>query len=370
MALDFSKIGPWNKIKEVEVDGQKMVRIPKFYHGRITAPVGSQHEGKTLFVVSDIPREGLHVHPAFMWKGEELPYFEYGAYEASNADDPNGTMYDSTGYSKILTGHKACSLPNVHVWNRIYKEEAVTACEARNTGASGSEQYGWHLHNIYETSAIAILMLAEYGATNMQDIIGRGNVDQTWDTSTNFGGLGADKNVLTGASDAVYRGIHELWGNCWEHTDGAYTDTAGVLYILSNKMDGTYVTTSYTGGTGGKESSGGGTGATSTKCRSGYMVELTNATGTNYDLTDIICPSVYDTEQANGTFHDSATYVPKNIWGSSERTTTNTERYRPQTNVYTHGGFAVGSVVGPFFWHVSCGSAHADRGFRLARRPV
>ena len=52
MALDFSKIGPWNKIKEVEVDGQKMVRIPKFYHGRITAPAGSQHEGKTLFVVS------------------------------------------------------------------------------------------------------------------------------------------------------------------------------------------------------------------------------------------------------------------------------------------------------------------------------
>lgn len=368
MALDFSKIGPWNKIKEVEVDGQKMVRIPKFYHGRITAPAGSQHEGKTLFVVSDIPREGLHVHPAFMWKGEELPYFEYGAYEASNADDPNGTMYDSTGYSKILTGHKACSLPNVHVWNRIYKEEAVTACEARNTGASGSEQYGWHLHNIYETSAIAILMLAEYGATNMQDIIGRGNVDQTWDTSTNFGGLGADKSVLTGASDAVYRGIHELWGNCWEHTDGAYTDTAGVLYILSNKMDGTYVTTSYKGGSGGTATNSSTSGVAAR--HDGFMVELSNATGTNYDLTDVFAPSVLGKEATEATFHDTSWYVPKNFYGTNERTTTNTERYRPQTNVYTHGSFPGGSVVGPFLWGVSHGRADAFDGFRLARRPV
>ena len=362
MALDFSKIGPWNKITTVTLDGQQMVRIPKFYFGCFDAPAGSQHEGKKLYTISDIPREGLHIYPAFVKDNKVMDCFYYGAYEASMEGYPNGDHWDSTGLQRVMTGPKACSLPDVHVWNYVFNEEAKTACEARNVEDGTDEQQGWHLHNVYEVYAIAMLMLAEYGRTDFVDIIGAGNTGKTWTKKNNT--YGDDQTMNTGTTDAVWRGVHELWGNVWEHYTGITTDEYGNLSILNHKMDGTYITTTAGFPSGGMTNNGS-NGAT---FKQGWPVTFRTDSGDGYDLKDIFCPETLSSEtyaQGNtlGSIHDHAWWLPKNIYGTDANI-----GYRPQTSGYCHGSFADSSgAVGPFVFNVRNGDSAAHHSFRLAK---
>lgn len=366
---DFDRIFPYCEMQEVEVDGQKLIQIPRFYIRNEVLNDGVAYAGKYAAQISDRPKTGFHIHPAFVKNNAVLSCIQYGAYEASMAGYPNGDHYDSSGKTKVISNIKACSVANAKPWNYIFKEEAALACAARNTGTDGSEQSGFHLHNIYEVYAIAHLMLIEYGASNMQELIGRGHVDQTWTTSGNQ--FGDDKTVKTGTTNAVWRGIHELWGNVWEHTDGAYTDANGQLYIFSNRMDGTYVATGFNGPSADTMNNPGTqTGATTYKQRAGFMKSFSHLKGAEFDLGDVICPSVLvgastDASPA-GSIHDHAWHTARNHAGSTVRDTGN-ERYRPQTDFYAHGSFGHASRVGPFVWYVNLGSAGANNGFRLAR---
>jgi len=365
---DFDKIFPYCEMKEVEVDGQKLIQIPRFYIRNEVLNDGVAYAGKYAAQISDREKTGFHIHPAFVKNGAVLSCIQYGAYEASMAGYPNGDHFDSSGKTKVINNIKACSVPNVKPWNYIFKEEAAAACAARNTGEAGSEQSGFHLHNIYEVYAIAHLMLIEYGASNMQELIGRGHVDQTWTTSGNI--FGDDKTVKTGTTNAVWRGIHELWGNVWEHTDGAYTDANGQLLIFSNRMDGTYVATGFTGPDADTKVSGSGTGASAYQRREGWMKSFSHLKGNEFNLGDVMCPSklvgASTDASPGGSIHDYGWYIPRNMYGNTARDTGN-ERYRPQTEFYAHGSFNIGSVVGPFIWSLNHGSASASSGFRLAR---
>lgn len=358
MATDFKKIYPYSGIEPVTIDGQKMVKIPKFYVKVGIAPEGAVQAGKKCWWISDRKRAGYHIHPAFVYKGKVMDSFYYGAYESSVEGFPNGDRWDSTGRQRVMTGYKAASIPNAHVWNYIFKEEAMTACQARNTGTD--EQAGWHLHNVYEINAISILMLIEYGRTDMVNAIGTGNSGMGW--TTNGNPYGDDKTVLTGKSNAVWRGIHELWGNCWEHYDGIYTDDAGKLYIFSNQMDGTYVPTGVGMPTADETFPNNGR-----YHYRGWMKSFSEVSGDKFDLKDVFCPSVlkgtYDGSNADGTMHDFGWWTQKNYGGSSP-----TANFRPQTAGYCHGSFNDSArSVGPFIWDVHNGYANAHNGFRLAK---
>ena len=211
-------------------------------------------------------------------------------------------------------------------------------------------------------------MLVEYSATNMQDIIGRGNVDQEWDASTKFKRYGADRTVPTGTTNAVWRGIHELWGNCVEYADGAYTDTTDTLYIFSKQMDGIYVKTSYKGGTGGTTEKGNISGVALS--RSGYILSLSNLNEANYDFTDCFIPAEFVAKQEEGTFHSLSGIGPENMWTASELKVPDEYAQRPQTSLHVHGGFISKSTVGPFSIGVGYEVPYASSGFRLARRPI
>ena len=360
MAQDLKSVYDFDKIVPVTVDGQYMVKIPKFYVKVGNAPETSQNAGARTIWITSQPRDGFHIHPAFVYNNKVMDSFLYGAYEASMEGYPNGNKWDSTGKQRVLTGYKACSLPNVHVWNYVFNEEAQTACKARNTGTD--EQQGWHLHNVYEVYAIAILMLVEYGRTDFVNIIGAGNTGKTWTTKNNT--YGDDQTVNTGTTNAVWRGIHELWGNCWEHYTGITTDTSGKIQILNHKMDGTYVATNAGFPSGGTTNNG----SNGLTYKEGWPVTFRDDSGDGYDLKDIFCPATLSTEtyaQGNtlGSIHDYAWQIPKNVWG-----TTSNVNYRPQTAGYCHGGFSNSSgAVGPFIFNVGGGSANANCGFRLAK---
>ena len=53
MSINFDITAPWSGITDVTVDGQEMVKIPKFYYKRGNAAVGSKREGKTGWWVCD-----------------------------------------------------------------------------------------------------------------------------------------------------------------------------------------------------------------------------------------------------------------------------------------------------------------------------
>lgn len=352
---------PWAGIKEVVIDGQHMVKIPKFYI-KVYYPMFGDAKGKRTILISDKPKKGFHIYPAFVKDNKVMDCFYYGAYEASMEGFPNGDKWDSSGKQRVLTGIKACSLPNVHVWNYVFNEEAKKACEARNTGTG--DQAGWHLQNVYEVYAIAILMLVEYGRTDFVDVIGKGNTGKTWTTKNNT--YGDDQTVKTGASDAVWRGIHELWGNVWEHYTGITTDNSGKLSILNHKMDGTMVAT------GIEQPSGGAKAASSNSVKAqytdGWPITLCDKSDTGYDIKDIFCPATESAEtsaQANtlGSVHDYALWRPYAAFVS-----TATADMRPQTSGRAHSSFFYSTnASGPFFFNINCDYAHADVGFRMAK---
>ena len=359
MAQDLTSVYDYDAIQSVIIDGQYMVKIPKFYIKAGYPGETSQNAGKRTIWITSKPRDDFHIYPAFVRNNKVMDCFYYGAYEASMEGYPNGDHWDSTGKQRVLTGLKACSLPNVHVWNYIFNEEAQTACNARNTGTG--EQAGWHLQNVYEVWAIAMLMIVEYGRTDFVNAIGTGNCLNKWTTSKNV--YGDDYTVNTGSSTAAWRGIHELWGNCWEHYTGITTDAAGKLSILNHKMDGTLVAT------GIGEPSGGTKSTSNSRTRTdGWPITLHDESGTGYDIKDIFCPATESTQtytQSNtlGSIHDYSWWMPKDMYGTSSNA-----GYRPQTAGYCHGSFAYSSsVCGPLLFSVINGYANADIGFRLAK---
>ena len=311
MAIDFNKTYPWSDIETVTIDGQIMVKIPKFYVKYDTIPAGRDNAGKKAHWVSERHLSGYHCHPAFIRNGEETDCFYIAAYEAYNAGSG-----------------KAGSAANQTPWVNITNPAAITACAARNTDENDNEKKGWHLQNIYERAAISLLILIELGTPDVQTAIGAGKSDGTWNNKF--------EGVLTGGSNAVWRGIHEFWGNVWEHTDGFKTDANKIGQIFSNQGTETYVSTGVT--VAGPTSGG------------AWIKEVSEAKGANFDLSDVFVPTAVDTTEGNGTFADAA-------WCNSNCV------------LYQSGSWHHGSRCGAFAFDVDTASSHsnANIGFRLAK---
>ncbi|BEU88667.1 hypothetical protein TAMA11512_21310 [Selenomonas sp. TAMA-11512] len=254
---NFDELYPWNAIEAVTFDGQAMVKIPKFYH---------KYENKCRWISKE-PREGYHLHPAFIRNGEEKSCFYIGAYEAYNADSAAGSAAGKTPW--VSVGGLA---------------SAINSCTARNTNANDPNKRGWHLQTIYERAAISLLMLIEYATTDMQAEIGNGSQSTI---------------VATGTSNAKWRGLSEWWGNVWEHTDGFKTDAEGKAQIFSNACDGTYVQTNVT-------------------VAAGWITDVSVAKGEAYDLADVFIPVTADAVEVNATYADYAWAAANSVLHQSD----------------------------------------------------
>lgn len=298
MAIDFSTTYPWSAIEKVTIDGQVMIKIPKFYVKYGTIPNGRENAGKKAHWVSEKPLSGYHIHPAFVRNGKTMDCFYLGAYEAYNAGS-----------------NKAGSAANQTPWVNIGGfENAKTYCKNRGED--------WHLQNIYEIAAVNLLMMIELETPNVQTAIATGNVSSS-------------AAQATGATAAVWREIHEWWGNVWEHVDGLTVDANGIYQIFSNQGDGTYVSTGVT------------------TPASGWITEMSEAKGTNFDLSDVFLPSATDGTEGNGTYGDYH-------WTGKG------------TVLYRSGRWRDGSNGGAFAFHVDNGASGSNStvGLRLAKYGV
>lgn len=215
----FDEIWPWSGMKEFniindevayekDVDAEfsrsaydTVVRIPKFWY-KVQA-TGAEWQ---LWIANG-PMPGYTVHPAF--EGKDCIY--YGKYKAA------------AGYIS-----KSAQKPLVNITRATFRGNA------RNKGAH------WDMLNIAAWSAVIMLYLVEYADWNSQAVIGQGYTAGSavitcggTDSMAYHTGRPAGTDGLTSIQ---YRGIEDLWGNCWSWVDGINFSGTQAYYCLDRKQ--------------------------------------------------------------------------------------------------------------------------------------
>ena len=231
-------------------NGQVMVYQPKFYY--LVCPVVydpidtgiGYHLRKANYYVSEKPRPGFRLHPAFYdVNGNEIDYF------LTSADE--GSVYDVSASAYLLQDEqvlnaaedKFCSISGARPASGYSQNLTRTSVEqmAQNRGTN------WHGDLIKQVSAEQMLMIIEMGVMNLQTPIGLGVVNIPWETgdnktcsyaavtgSTSSIGNGTGRaakstvypgNVATeytdnGKTSICWRGKENFWGNIWKFVYG------------------------------------------------------------------------------------------------------------------------------------------------------
>lgn len=233
--------------KEDGSNGQVMVYQPKFYYlvvpiayEPIDNEVGGYHLKVANYYVSDTPRPGFKVHPAFINEdGLEVDYILIGAYEASIYDTSANAYLKQDEQVADFDKDLLCSISNVKPCSGLTQNLTSAAVEklAKNRGE------GWHSTSIKDVSLEQLLMIIELGTMNTQNGINKGVVSITDNTlyncavhtgstsslgnatgraTTSIGYKGEDRTEYTGDSQTSisFRGIENFWGNIWKSIEG------------------------------------------------------------------------------------------------------------------------------------------------------
>lgn len=230
--------------------GQVMVYQPKFYY--LVCPVEydpidtgiGYHLRKANYYVSEKPRAGFRLHPAFYdASGNEIDYFLTSAYE--------GSIYDAAASAYLLNDEQVMNTG---------EDKFSSIAGARP--ASGSSQNltrpnieamaqnrgtNWHGDLIKQVSAEQMLMIIEMGMMNLQTAIAQGVVSLPWTTgsdttssyaaatgstaslgngtgraekTTTYEGGVAKEYTVDGKTSVCWRGKENFWGNIWKFVYG------------------------------------------------------------------------------------------------------------------------------------------------------
>lgn len=236
--------------KEDGSTGQVMVYQPKFYY--LVCPVEydsidtgiGYHLRKANYYVSEKPRAGFRLHPAFYdASGNEIDYFLTSAYEGSIYDASasayllNDEQVKSTGEDKFssIAGARPASGSSQNLTRPNI--EAM----AQNRGTN------WHGDLIKQVSAEQMLMIIEMGMMNLQTAVAQGVVSLPWTTgsdatssyaaatgstaslgngtgraekTTTYEGGVAKEYTVDGKTSVCWRGKENFWGNIWKFVYG------------------------------------------------------------------------------------------------------------------------------------------------------
>lgn len=223
--------------------GQVMVYQPKFYY--LVCPVEydpidtdiGYHLRKANYYVSEKPRAGFRLHPAFYdASGNEIDYFMTSAYE--------GSIYDASASAYLLNDEQVMNTG---------EDKFSSIAGARP--ASGSSQNltrpnieamaqnrgtNWHSDLIKQVSAEQMLMIIEMGMMNLQTAIAQGVAFLPWTTgsdttssyaattgstaslgngtgraekTTTYEGGVAKEYTVDSNTSVCWRGKENFWGN-------------------------------------------------------------------------------------------------------------------------------------------------------------
>lgn len=230
--------------------GQVMVYQPKFYY--LVCPVEydpidtgiGYHLRKANYYVSEKPRAGFRLHPAFYdASGNEIDYILDSAFEGSiwDADGGDGNgAYLMNDEQVMNTGtDKFCSIASVKPASGLSQNLTRLTVEAlaQNRGIE------WHGDLIKPVSARQMLMIIELGMMNTQTGVGYGVAGISDNSSYNCSSLtGSTSELGNGSGKATqtintkgdtrttetanervavsWRGTENPWGNIWKFVYG------------------------------------------------------------------------------------------------------------------------------------------------------
>lgn len=250
---DDGSIVAWHGDSDYKEDGsmgQVMVYQPKFYY--LVCPVEydpidtgiGYHLRKANYYVSEKPRAGFRLHPAFYdASGNEIDYFLTGAYEGSLYDTSAGAYLAQDEQVMNAGEDKFSSIAGVRPASGSSQNLTRTNIEqmAQNRGT------GWHGDLIKQVSAEQMLMIIEMGMMNLQSAIAQGIVNIPWTTgsdttssyaaatgstasigngtgraekTTTYEGGVAKEYTVDGKTAVCWRGKENFWGNIWKFVYG------------------------------------------------------------------------------------------------------------------------------------------------------
>ena len=231
-------------------DGDVMVEIPAFYYR-------TQWMGQTLIrEISPVQLPGFTLHPAFIKDGVKVPYRYCGAYDActydvsaseyvsglnwDNNSDPDGVAVDVTA----STGDQLRSVKGIYPMVGLTRNEFRILAANRGTAFRQLDFTLW--------SAIQMLFMVEYQTLFSQRELGNGNVAGSYPGSSGVqedsphviagisdGTANSSTNSTSGADYMRYRGIENIYGNCWNWSDGINVNVSGTgnVHVTNNRSD-------------------------------------------------------------------------------------------------------------------------------------
>lgn len=355
-------------------NGQVMVYQPKFYYMVCPLVIDKQEGGlgyhlrKANYYISDKPKDGFKVHPAFFNEdGQEVDYVLMSAFE--------GSIYDTSANAYLLgdeqvmkeTEDKFSSIAGARPASG-YKQNLTrpnVEAMAKNRGL------GWHSLGIKIASMEQLLMMIELGTMNTQTGIGQGVIGIPWETepdktcsyaaatgstsslgngtgqateTVTYNGGVATTNTNNGLTSISYRGVENFWGNIWKFVYGVnFYYKAGEPFVgyickdfnyAESKKDGNYESMGF-----------------SCPSKNGYI----SAMGYSENCDWVFFPS----EVEGNSSVPVGDYYYQNNTG---------EGYRI---AFLGGVWAYGSGAGGFYWYLSSGVGDRSRyvGARLVYVP-
>lgn len=304
---DFDAHPVWGGMVDQVVDGQSMVKIPKFYTKTAKMTIAGYSGTKKCWFVSDKPNTGFETAPAFFDAGSEVDQFWYGKYQAT---------VDAT---------KMCSVPGVLPTVSTSLTQFKAAAELRNVGGTD----GFMVLSWYQMSALQWLYLVENATFDSQAKTGQGRVSES----------SAAEVDAVDVAQASYRGIVGLWGNVHQWIDGFIWNPTTGIRVWDNKGNKSWVET----------------GKFYTLPLDSHQYPLTHMeeAGVDFDLSDGFIGETASTNISTSTVPD------RTHFGSTDR-----------DNVPIVGGsWSLGSNAGLWFFHVFTAATHSNThlGSRLAK---
>lgn len=214
---------------------QVMVYQPEFYYKVVPIkldPIDGGKHGyavrKANYYVSDTPKAGFNLHPAFIYDEEELDCIFFSAYEGCVYDAASQTYDINDAHVADFTpgaGDKLSSIADAKPCSGT--NQALTRPNARQLAHNRGE--GWELCYAATVSASQMLMLIEYATFDMQSAIGKGVVDKSQGSVNNAEKTGATSSLgnksgmadgTNGLASISYRGEENVWSNIYSFVDG------------------------------------------------------------------------------------------------------------------------------------------------------
>ena len=198
---------------------------------------------KARYYVSDTPKEGFKLHPAFIRNNEEADYIYFSAYEGCTYD-VSASAYNMNDAQTVdfttSTGDKLASIANAKPTSGLSQTGATRAGFRKIAHNRGDD---WEQAYAATISCTQLLMLIEYASFNMQNEIAKGVCDISDNSSYNCSSLTGSTSSLGNASgraastintkgststtetvdgktSMTYRGEENPYSNIWIFIDG------------------------------------------------------------------------------------------------------------------------------------------------------